>query len=165
VEFRSGYTYEYRAVPEEAQATARERHAQMEHCKKLLQDLPIALQNSVAAMDAHSESEDVDMNTLGAMVLEQKRIKQEIQTQAMRGEELEALVQVDCNAKNLMATSQFQTSLVLPFGVTRLGGRECTICLLPTNQNPAPPQASTIMLEPLQLAEQERGGEERKAAN
>jgi hypothetical protein len=41
-------------------------------------------------MDAHSKSDDVDLCELGAMVMEQKRIQEEIDSQRIKLPQLEA---------------------------------------------------------------------------
>jgi hypothetical protein len=142
--FKAG-TRTYHAVPEEAQVAAR-GHAQMEHCKKLLKDLPIALQNSITAMEAHAVSEDVDLTTLGAMVLEQTRIKQEIKMQKAKVDELEAIAALEGDQRSLMVTHKFQTTLILPFGVTTLDQTAFAITLLSTAVNAQAPKVRVIQL-------------------
>jgi hypothetical protein len=158
VEFRSGLTYEYRALPAPTDSSSRDRAAELEHARNMLRVLPGALQSSFAAMDAHSASSEVDMNTLGAIVLEQKRIREEIQAQTSKVRELEAAAQADRDPNRTMVAYKFQTSLMLPFGVTRIGGREYTIGMLPTNQTGVQPQnlMATLMLEPMQVEGQGR---------
>jgi hypothetical protein len=163
VEFRGSFSYEVRTTLIELQAAVQERIAQLAHCKKLLQDLPIALQNSIIAMEAHAVSENVDLTTLGAMVLEQTRLKQEIQTQKLRLPELEASVAADRDPVKSTATHRYQTSLVLPFGVSTLDCTEYTLALLPTNRHAEPAQSKVIvLLQPEENAE--GGGEKQKEA-
>jgi hypothetical protein len=56
------------------------REGDIARCKKLLHDLPVgALTNRRAAMDEHMKSDDINLSELGAMLMEQKRIQEEIE--------------------------------------------------------------------------------------
>jgi len=125
VEFRSQYMYEYRVIADEHLAKQRSLAAQVAHCQKLLVDLPIAKRNGEAAMQEHSESDQVDLNTLGAMFLEQKRIQQEIvdQTEKLKrlGEEAKAAAAAHTDLPSSWKLHKHQTTVTLPFGRTKLG--------------------------------------------
>jgi len=147
VEFRSGYTYEYRALAEEDRLAHAELLARIAHCEKLLTNLPIALKNSRAAMKEHSKSEEVNLNTLGAIYMEQERIDAEIVCQGTRLKQLEA--QVATAKANFPSTSKLfkhQTAVTLPFGPTKMGG-DCVYWLraidpfLPSRMSEAVPTA------------------------
>lgn len=122
MEFRSEYTYEYRSVTDERLAKQRSLAAQLTHCRQLLADLPVAKRNGETAMQEHSKSDEVDLNTLGAMYVEQQRIQQEIVDQTARlpllEKELEEARQAPANQLH-----QFQTSITLPFGFSTIDGR------------------------------------------
>lgn len=124
VEFRSGFTYEYRIVKEEDRLARGKLTEAIAHCQKLLADLPIALENSQTAMQQHSRAEEVDLNTLGAMVMEQKRIQEEIDQQAAQWRLIEE--EAAALAKKIASSMQLfecQTQVTLPFGRTKVGDR------------------------------------------
>jgi hypothetical protein len=94
VELRGKYVWGYQAASDEDAAAVHQavekRAADIAHCKKLADDLPIALANSQASLDRHVEEVDVDLSELGAMLLEQKRIQREIESQRIKLPQLEA---------------------------------------------------------------------------
>lgn len=121
VELRSAYTYEYRAITEEDRLAPAPVESHIDQCKKLLHDLPIALRNSELA---HAKSDESDLNTLGAMFLEQVRIREEIATQQARLVQLEEEAAVARQSRtSAMKPLQYQTTLTLPFGRTQVGDR------------------------------------------
>lgn len=127
VEFRSAYTYEYQAVSEEDRLWYIDLLSQVAHCRKLLRDLPIALQNSETAMKEHGASDDVDLNTLGAMAVEQVRIRKEIANQQTSLRHLEHHVEREATIEledRAMQLYQLQTTIVLPFGISEVDGWE-----------------------------------------
>lgn len=75
-------------------AVAQEHEAKRAHCEKLLTvDLPQALERSKAALAARRKQikkEDTDLSELGAMLVVQDRIEEEIATQLKLEEELVA---------------------------------------------------------------------------
>ena len=112
-----------RSTPEEYQRV-KESNAKYEedlcHCVKLLHDLPIALSNSEKALAAVDEtSEGVDMNELGAMVIEQKRIRREIKAQEANLQHLHS-EPLNCLDANKFPKHQFFSSLILRYGMNCL---------------------------------------------
>ena len=122
VRFHSNYTYEYKAVEDEDRDVLTANLAEEQRVEKLIHQLKIALKDNKAAIKEHSEADDMDLNCLGAMVIEQKRITQEITTQCCN---LEMLQQEITSARDSpsMITFFFRTAVVLPFGASKLGDR------------------------------------------
>lgn len=122
VEFRSVYTCEYRAVSEEARSTHADLAGRVDRCLRLLRELSVALNNSEAAQLAHAESEEPDLHTLGAISIEQVRIKKEIASQQA------TLIQLEEESDRArqdfadpMKVYHCRTTLTLPFGRTKVG--------------------------------------------
>jgi hypothetical protein len=102
-----------------------ERHAKdIAHCRKLLRDLPVALKNSLEALDtASTKSQDeLDLTELGAMVLEQRRIKDEIQSQQQQLSKLLEIPPPDRIPASSFVLRKLQSSLTLPFGRQTIDG-------------------------------------------
>lgn len=99
-----------------------DRVAQIAHCQKLLHDLPIALQNSERAMKEHTEAEEVDLSALGAMLMEQKRIREEIADRQAKLQQLEKQV-AESTINPPVQLYKYQTSITLPLGTSQLDGR------------------------------------------
>jgi hypothetical protein len=113
------------------------------HCRKLLRDLPVALQNSESALWIAAKAEEVDLTELGAIVMEQLRIKQEIDTQK---ELLPKLLQVPppaCVAPVNFVPRQMQSKLLLPFGRHVIDGIEYLVAPMP-EEVPAEPSAISV---------------------
>jgi len=123
VEFCSGYTCEYRLITDEHHAKQQALAAQVAHCKRLLRDLPVALENSRMTMKSHAASEEVDFNTVGAMVIEQLRIDEEIIAQGTRLKQLEEEAAVARTNPPTKKLRKYQTQMILPFGETKVGDR------------------------------------------
>jgi hypothetical protein len=115
--------YHYNAAtPEylaEVEAAKVKRTNDVAHCKKLLIDLPIALENSKDAMTQLKKSESVDLSELGAMMLEQDRISQEIELREDEFLELHAPAP-SIRLSDFMPHVR-QHSVVLQFGRNRIG--------------------------------------------
>lgn len=126
VEFRGQYSYQYKGASQvyidEVNAARKGLESDISHCKKLLRELPIALDNSKKAMARLSESSDPGINEMGCMVLEQKRINTEIQQQKEKLKRLES-VQAPQFDKSRFIQHTRQLSMILPFGMSRLGGK------------------------------------------
>lgn len=92
-------------------------------------------------MKAHAASEEVDLTTMGAMAIEQRRIRKELadrQANLKRlGEEAAIARQHFADAMNVY---RCQTTMTLPFGQTKVGERTYHL-------QAAPPLADAIATE------------------
>ena len=96
------------------------READIRQCEKLLHDLPIALANSEKALTSVDEtSEDFDLNEMGAMVYEQKRIRREISAQEQQLKTLRSQLP-DCVNWTQLPKFSYYPTLTLQFGMNRL---------------------------------------------
>ena len=115
-QYRRSTQEEYQQVKEFNQ----KREEDIRHCEKLLHDLPIALANSEKALAAVDEkSNDVDVNELGAMVIEQKTIRREIETQEQKLSTLRSQPPACLNLTPLPNFNVWPT-LTLEWGMNRL---------------------------------------------
>ena len=126
VELRGNHTIYFRAAKQEDVdriiAETKKRTEDIAHCKKLLIDLPVALTNSKTAMNAAMDDlEQNDFSDIGAMALEQRRLKQEIESQKKQLVELEASPVPEVDPSMYQAFT-FCGRALMPFGISNLYG-------------------------------------------
>ena len=145
VELRGNHTIHFRAASQEDAdriiAATKKRTDDIAHCTKLLVDLPVALSNSAQAMELAMDALDQnELGDIGAMALEQKRIKQEIASQQKRLVELESSPYPKLDPSTFRAR-EFCTRASMPFGTSDVNGtryqllrlvRSMTITPIPT---------------------------------
>ena len=126
VELRGNHVIQFRAASVEdadrINAAAKKRVDDIAHCKKLLIELPIALTNSEVALKAAVDADEpAELSEVGAMVFEQKRIKQETESQKKRLVELDSspLPKLD---RTKFRAHQFFARVSMPFGISNLNG-------------------------------------------
>jgi len=127
VEFRSAKSYSYRTgshtYAAEVKLAQKDLEDSIAHCRKLLVDLPIALQNSKAALESKLKANDAqELSEIGAIVVEQQRISQELDIQTKR---LEALLAtpIPTLEKARFTSYSRQASAVLKIGYNTVAGK------------------------------------------
>ncbi|MDR3571238.1 MAG: hypothetical protein P4L81_03495 [Candidatus Pacebacteria bacterium] len=128
VEFRSRYLFEYRGLTEEDSDAQADLADQFEQCRRLLRELPKALAKSEVAVERLDD--DADARQLGALVLEQKRLKKELAAQRSLLASLE-VAEAAVRSRSQMTLHRHQSMLVLPIGLSRVGADVYHISLLP----------------------------------
>jgi hypothetical protein len=121
VEFKSKYLLSYRIPTEEHKKEVsdaiKEREARISDCKKLLDDLPKSLKRSISALD--EVPEDADFNETGPLVVEQKRIKRDIEKQTALLPQLESSPVPKLDVDKFIPNVK-QDKIVFHYGYNRL---------------------------------------------
>lgn len=130
VELESEYSSQHRRstsqqVEQVNQLTQTNRaiEEEIQHCDQLLCQLTTALKNSKKALTSMDlNSDELDIHEVGVMVIEQKRIGEEIRIQQAKVKELSS--QLQCLDPNQLRTFRHRNVMILPFGISRLSKGE-----------------------------------------